>query len=78
MTAVWHGPAVHAIVEQRRIHRVEGIVMTTHDRSGLGRLLLGSVAESVQRGTTTPILVAHAEGSTIQASAGEAKLRERR
>jgi nucleotide-binding universal stress UspA family protein len=31
-------------------------MMTTHGRSGLGRLLLGSMAESVLRGTTTPIL----------------------
>jgi nucleotide-binding universal stress UspA family protein len=65
MTAIWYGPAVHAIVEQHWIHRVEGIVMTTHDRSGPGRLLLRKVAESVLRGTTTPILVAHAQGSTL-------------
>jgi hypothetical protein len=31
--------------------------MTTHGRSGLGRLVLGSVAESVLRATTIPILI---------------------
>jgi hypothetical protein len=31
--------------------------MSTHGRSGLGRLLLGSVAEAVLRATTTPILL---------------------
>jgi nucleotide-binding universal stress UspA family protein len=75
-TSVWYGPAAHAIVEAARIHRADEIVMTTHGRSGLGRLLLGSVAESVLRGATTPILVVHAEGSTIQAPAGDAKLWE--
>jgi Universal stress protein family len=47
--------------------------MTTHGRSGLGRLLLGSVTESVLRGTTTPILVVHAEGTAIQVPIGQAK-----
>jgi hypothetical protein len=46
--------------------------MTTHGRSGLGRLLLGSVTESVLRGTTTPILVIHAEGAAIEAPGGQA------
>ena len=31
--------------------------MSTHGRSGLGRLVMGSVAESVLRSTTTPILL---------------------
>jgi hypothetical protein len=34
MTAVWYGPAVHAIVEPPRIQKAEGIVTTMHDRSG--------------------------------------------
>ena len=42
------------------------IVMSTHGRSGLGRLILGSVAESVLRGTTTPILVVRAEGAPVE------------
>jgi nucleotide-binding universal stress UspA family protein len=72
-TSVWYGPAPHAIVEAARIHKVEEIVMTTHGRSGLGRLLLGSVFESVLRGTTTPILVVHAEGTASQVPIGQAK-----
>lgn len=72
-TSVWYGPAAHAIVEAARIHKVEEIVMTTHGRSGLGRLLLGSVAESVLRGTTTPILVVHTEGTASQVPIGHAK-----
>jgi hypothetical protein len=33
------------------------IVMTTHGRSGLPRLVFGSVAESVLRSTATPLLL---------------------
>jgi nucleotide-binding universal stress UspA family protein len=37
------------------------IVIGTHGRSGLSRLLLGSVAEGVARGTTVPVLMVRAE-----------------
>jgi nucleotide-binding universal stress UspA family protein len=56
-TSVWYGPAAPAIVEAARVNKADLIVMTTHGRSGLGRLILGSVAEAVLRGTHTPILV---------------------
>lgn len=72
-TSVWYGPAAYAIVEATRMHDVDQIVMTTHGRSGLGRLLFGSVAESVLRGTTTPILLLRAKGAPVQAPTGEAK-----
>jgi nucleotide-binding universal stress UspA family protein len=72
-TSVWYGPAAHAIVEAARIRKVDQIVMTTHGRSGLGRLLLGSVAESVLRGTSTPILLLRAEGASLQAPPGDAR-----
>ena len=71
-TAVWYGPAAHAIVEAARVRKADEIVMTTHGRSGLGRLLLGSVAESVLRGTTTPILLLRAEGAPVQPPSSEA------
>jgi nucleotide-binding universal stress UspA family protein len=56
-TSIWYGPAGEAIVETARVRDIDLIVMSTHGRSGLGRLVLGSVAETVLRGTTTPILV---------------------
>jgi nucleotide-binding universal stress UspA family protein len=56
-TSVWYGSAPYAIVEAAQLHRADLIVMTTHGRSGLGRLIIGSVAESVLRGTLTPILL---------------------
>ena len=37
------------------------IVLGTHGRSGLSRLLLGSVAEGVVRGTTIPVLLIRGE-----------------
>ena len=37
------------------------IVIGTHGRSGLGRLLLGSVAEGVVRGASVPVLLVRAE-----------------
>jgi nucleotide-binding universal stress UspA family protein len=37
------------------------IVIGTHGRSGLGRLLLGSVAEGVARGTSVPVLLVRAD-----------------
>ena len=37
------------------------LVIGTHGRSGLSRLLLGSVAEAVVRGATVPVLLVRAE-----------------
>jgi hypothetical protein len=49
--------------------------MTTHGRSGLGRLIMGSVAESVLRSTTTPILLLRAGDAPVEhPRGGEAKL----
>lgn len=56
-TSVWYGPPAPAIVEAAQMGKVDMIVMSTHGRSGLGRLILGSVAESVLRSTYTPILL---------------------
>jgi nucleotide-binding universal stress UspA family protein len=75
-TSVWYGPAACAIVEAAGIHKVDEIVMTTHGRSGLGRLLLGSVAESVLRSTTTPILLIRAEGAPLQTASSSTSARE--
>jgi len=47
----------HAIVEYAKEHRADYIAMATHGRSGLRRLLLGSVAELVVRHATVPVLL---------------------
>jgi nucleotide-binding universal stress UspA family protein len=67
-TSVWYGPAVESIVDAARYRNADVIVMSTHGRSGLGRLVMGSVAESVLRSTTVPILLVR----TPQAADGAA------
>jgi nucleotide-binding universal stress UspA family protein len=37
------------------------VVIGTHGRSGISRMLLGSVAEAVVRGTSVPVLLVRAE-----------------
>lgn len=69
--SVWYGPAAYSIVEAARLYKADLILMTTHGRSGLGRLILGSVAESVLRGTTTPILLLRAAEAPVEAPAGK-------
>ena len=69
--SAWYGSAPYAIVEAARLYKVDLIVMTTHGRSGLGRLILGSVAESVLRGTTTPILLLRAAEAPVEAPTGK-------
>ena len=51
------------------------IVMTTNGRSGVGRLILGSVTESVLRGTTTPILVLRPPDAPVQPPEGLGRVR---
>lgn len=74
-TSVWYGPAAAGIVDAARARKADLIVMTTHGRGGLGRLILGSVAESVLRGTTTPILLLRAPEAPIEAPEGMGQAR---
>jgi nucleotide-binding universal stress UspA family protein len=69
-THVWYGAAAAAIVEAASVQKADLIVMCTHGRSGVGRLVLGSVAESVLRGTTTPILVVRADRAPLDVPRG--------
>jgi nucleotide-binding universal stress UspA family protein len=51
------GDPTSRIVELARQRGVEQIVMPTHSRSGLARLVLGSVTEHVVRFAPCPVLV---------------------
>jgi nucleotide-binding universal stress UspA family protein len=62
-TSVWYGSAGEAIIEAARVRSIDLIVMSSHGRSGLGRLVFGSIAETVMRGTTTPILLIRPSGA---------------
>jgi nucleotide-binding universal stress UspA family protein len=52
-----HGNPAEAIVAYAQNHEVDLIAIATHGRSGLGRLVFGSVADSVLRQSGLPILL---------------------
>jgi nucleotide-binding universal stress UspA family protein len=56
------GHAATGIVEIAEKWAADLIVMGSHGREGLGRLLLGSVADAVIRHAPCPVLVARAKG----------------
>ncbi len=56
---VTRGKASKEIVLRAHRRDVDLIVMSTHGRSGLGRLVFGSVADAVLRESGTPILLIH-------------------
>jgi nucleotide-binding universal stress UspA family protein len=74
-TSVWYGPPAASIVEAAEAGKVDLIVMNSHGRSGLNRLVLGSVAESVLRGTSTPVLLLRAPGAPLEPPAGPTEQR---
>jgi nucleotide-binding universal stress UspA family protein len=51
------GSPAHAIVEYAKSVHADMIVMGTHGRDGVSRLLMGSVAEHVVRHAPCPVLV---------------------
>lgn len=59
-TFVAHGHAAREIRRFAETNGVEAIVVGTHARSGLERLVLGSVAELVVRQSSCPVVVVHA------------------
>ena len=75
-TCVWYGAPASSIVEAVKAYSADLVVMTSHGRSGIGRLILGSVAESVLRGTSAPILLLRAKGAAVLPPAGPAKRAE--
>ena len=75
-TSVWYGAAAPAILEAARLANPDLIIMSTHGRSGIGRLIAGSVAESVLRGTRTPIFLIRVEGTPVETPGGRAAERE--
>jgi nucleotide-binding universal stress UspA family protein len=54
---VYYDHPVDAILDAARRHEADVIVMSTHGRSGLGRVLYGSVADQVLRQATAPVLL---------------------
>ena len=52
-----HGSPASTITEMARAADHDMIALTTHGRSGISRLLLGSVTESVIRKSGDPVLI---------------------
>jgi nucleotide-binding universal stress UspA family protein len=51
------GSAESEILEFAESHHVDLIVMASHGRTGLSRLLMGSIAEGVMRKANCPVLI---------------------
>jgi nucleotide-binding universal stress UspA family protein len=56
-TEVLPGSPAQAILFAAQVHKVDLIAMSTHGRSGLSHVLLGSVAEEVLRHSECPVLL---------------------
>jgi nucleotide-binding universal stress UspA family protein len=54
-----------SILQIAKEHPCDLIVMGTHGRTGLGRLLMGSVAEEVLRKASCPVLTVKAPSSAV-------------
>lgn len=57
LTLVEAGDPARQILDAIRAHSIDLIAMTTRGRSGLGRLLAGSVTERVLRSAAVPLLI---------------------
>ena len=55
-----YGHPAEEILDHTEHRKFDLIAMTTHGRSGVGRWLLGSVAEKVVRNSPIPVLVVRA------------------
>jgi len=65
------GPVTDVLESYARRLDVDLIVMSTHGRSGISRLSLGSVTDSLIRHTTIPVLVVKPPTSYLNPSVGE-------
>ena len=61
---VRYGDVAEEILTHSRRNEIDLISMSTHGRSGLGRWLLGSVAEKILRHSDKPVLLLRAAEKT--------------
>ncbi|HKZ04779.1 MAG TPA: universal stress protein [Methylomirabilota bacterium] len=69
-TTVRNGAAARAIVEAAERDAVDLIVMSTHGRTGLRRVVLGGVATAVLGGTKIPVLLVRDEEAPVSRPPG--------
>lgn len=60
-----HSRPAAAILDDASAHEVDLIALATHGRGGPARLLVGSVADKVLRGATTPVLLYRPVGEFV-------------
>ena len=60
-----HGFPASSLLQYAESHNIDLIVMATHGLTGLSRVLMGSVAESIVRKATTPVLVVHTQDAVV-------------
>jgi nucleotide-binding universal stress UspA family protein len=70
-TAVLHGHPHEVITSYADDHGVDLIVMGTHGRHGVNRLLLGSVTERVVRTSDVPVLTVRSPEAAGEGEAGD-------
>jgi len=70
-TMVDERPPADAILHVATREEVDLIVMSSHGRGGLNRLLMGSVAESVFRATSRTVMLVKPEPPDVPAQKGE-------
>jgi nucleotide-binding universal stress UspA family protein len=61
-TVILKGPPADSILSYATDNQVDLIVMSTHGRTGLARLVFGSVAESVLHRASCPVLLVRVAG----------------
>jgi nucleotide-binding universal stress UspA family protein len=64
--AVREGPVAEAVVHAVAEEHIDVIAMATHGRSGLQRVVYGSVAEAVLRSSTVPVLLVRVPGAEAE------------
>lgn len=65
-TAIEMGTPARTIVQYAREQEIDHVVMGSHGRSGVSRVLVGSVAESVVRNSPVSVTIARDSGRSTQ------------
>jgi nucleotide-binding universal stress UspA family protein len=69
VTAYLRGPVTECLSGYVRDHEIDLVVMTTHARGGVGRAVLGSVADGLVRHSVAPVLLVRPGAEAPPASA---------
>jgi universal stress protein A len=70
-----HGDVTTAILDAVQKHAGDLVIMGTHGRRGLERMMLGSVAEQVIRRATCPVMVVRTQSASAHPGKSDVVLR---